>query len=153
MFVRSNLSQSHYHASLDSRMKTAMDIANAVAYLHIALSRPVINRCLFAYTDKEHMGHGDRNVEELKAGFRELLANYVENNLLTEIVDQNIPSEGIGSDELETFAKIERKKIKKIFQGNLITIVDEFLRFMRFHCANVSILCGGDLGSCSPIDE
>ncbi|KAK9037657.1 hypothetical protein V6N11_022559 [Hibiscus sabdariffa] len=40
---RSNLSRSHYHASLDSRMEIAMGIATAAAYLHIALSRPVIN--------------------------------------------------------------------------------------------------------------
>ncbi|KAK8577936.1 hypothetical protein V6N13_076612 [Hibiscus sabdariffa] len=152
-----------------SRLKIAVDIANAVAYLHTALSSPVINRGLSLISividtnyvakladfslsvaipkGKSHVvedtisgvvGYiapevldckinekadvfsfgilllelltrtksGGHNVEEMNATFGEVVFNYVENDLLTEIVDPNILSEGINSDELVTFAKI-----------------------------------------------
>ncbi|KAL4368560.1 hypothetical protein GQ457_05G015400 [Hibiscus cannabinus] len=152
-----------------SRLKIAVDIANAVAYLHTALSSPVINRGLSLISividtnyvakladfslsvaipkGKSHVvedtisgvvGYiapevldckinekadvfsfgilllelltrtksGDHNVEEMNATFGEVVFNYVENDLLTEIIDPNILSEGINSDELVTFAKI-----------------------------------------------
>ncbi|XVF14998.1 hypothetical protein REPUB_Repub09cG0111000 [Reevesia pubescens] len=118
-----------------SRTKIAMDIANAVAYLHTALSRPVIHYSLSLISividsnyvakladfslsiaipkGKSHVVEDtisrrksrDHNEEE-EATFKEFVLDYAENNRLTEIVDQNISSEGISQDELITFANI-----------------------------------------------
>ncbi|XVE83284.1 hypothetical protein DITRI_Ditri16bG0075600 [Diplodiscus trichospermus] len=150
-----------------SRIKIATDIANAVAYLHTALSRPVIHRGLSLISividadyvaklsdfslsipipkGKSHVvedtvsgviGYiapevlecrinekadvfsfgilllelltrrksGDHYNEEVT--FKEFVRNYIENNQLTEIVDQSISSEGINHDELVAFTKI-----------------------------------------------
>ncbi|XWS33217.1 hypothetical protein CRYUN_Cryun22dG0062000 [Craigia yunnanensis] len=150
-----------------SRIKIAMDIANAVAYLHTALSRPIIHRGLsliaividtnydakladFSLSiaipnGKSHVVEDtisgvigyiapevlecrinekadvfsfgilllelltrrmSRDHSEEDATFKEFVWNYVENNRLTEIVDQSISSEGINHDELVTFANI-----------------------------------------------
>lgn len=150
-----------------SRIKISMDIANAVAYLHTALSRPIIHRglslisividanCVAKLSDfslsiaipegKSHVVENtisgvvgyiapevfecrinekadvfsfgmlllelltrrkswDHGEEE--ASFKEFVSNHVENNRLTEIVDQSISSEGINLDDLVCFAKI-----------------------------------------------
>ncbi|XVF06062.1 hypothetical protein REPUB_Repub06bG0016100 [Reevesia pubescens] len=113
-----------------------MDIANAVAYLHTALSRPIIHRGLplisivldsnfvaklsdFSLSiaipeGKSHVkdaisgikGYMAPEVLEAEAILEEFVQFYVESNLLFEIVDENISSEGINHDELVAFAKL-----------------------------------------------
>ncbi|KAE8663651.1 Kinase superfamily protein, putative isoform 2 [Hibiscus syriacus] len=57
-----------------SRMKIAMDIANAVKYLHIAFSRPVINRGL-SLNLKQSDYHGGLSFMQLHK--REVLQNHL----------------------------------------------------------------------------
>ncbi|OMO83673.1 hypothetical protein COLO4_22386 [Corchorus olitorius] len=148
-----------------SRKKIAIDIANAVAYLHTALPRPVIHRGLslvsmvidtdyvakladfsLSVTIPEGKSHvvedcitgitGYMAPEVLKfkinekadvysfgivllelvtrrksdqleeATLQEFVWDHVENNRITEIVDQNILIEGINYEELASFIKI-----------------------------------------------
>ncbi|XP_022750987.1 non-functional pseudokinase ZED1-like [Durio zibethinus] len=185
-----------------SRIKIAMDIANAVAYLHTALSRPIIHQglslisivmdtnCVAKLSDfslsiaipkgKSHVvkdtisgvfGYiapevfecrinekadvfsfgilllelltrrksADHSEEE--ATFKEFVGNYVENNRLTEIVDQSISSEGINRDDLVTFANIALHCTQENPEDRpMITDVAKQLRQLDKDCPYISKL-------------